>query len=570
MSFCETLNQYMKLFGCSGRELAGISGVSKVTISRYLKGERAPKSDSEILRKLSVGLSRISEKTDSPLDSEQIFSVLSSAAGLEPEINYKAFLSNLRSVLSTLEISNNELARELNYDPSYISRILSGQRKPADVMKFTSSVAAYISERYLDFDLASLSGSPLSADFARSSDNLISQIVSRLCSNEFSSEPEPIYGFLEMLDDFDLNEYYKKASFYSGKAPCEPPNLPQIKYYRGIDEMKQCELDFLNLTAAFQSGGEVFLYTDMPMKAIEADPEYAQKWILGMETILKNGTRLNIIHDVNRPLSELFIGLETYVPMYMTGLITPYYLKKYQGDVFLHTLRVSDCAAVTGTAIAGNHSNGRCEIFREKNDVDYYRSQAKQLIKKAFPLIKIYRADRQEEFDKAVSSMLESGDISMSLAGLPLFTIDPKLLNSILLRNGVGSEIRDKILRRRETELLTIENALINSRVSLEIPLRGDIENVTLPVCSVFYDKIIKYSAEEYKAHLNSTREFAAERKGFRFSEVSTQSFRNIHITVSKGKGVIITKGNAPTIHFIVTHPKLVSAIEDFILLQGD
>ena len=46
--------------------------------------------------------------------------------------------------------------------------------------------------------------------------------------------------------------------------------------------------------------------------------------------------------------------------------------------------------------------------------------------------------------------------------------------------------------------------------------------------------------------------------------ESSVQPFQNIHITVSKGKGAIITKGNAPTINFVITHPRLVSAIESF------
>ncbi|MEE0843363.1 MAG: hypothetical protein U0L75_03435, partial [Ruminococcus sp.] len=35
----------------------------------------------------------------------------------------------------------------LNYDPSYISRILSGQRRPGDIHKFTHDVAVYVAHQ---------------------------------------------------------------------------------------------------------------------------------------------------------------------------------------------------------------------------------------------------------------------------------------------------------------------------------------------------------------------------------------------------------------------------------------
>ena len=53
------------------------------------------------------------------------------------------------------------------------------------------------------------------------------------------------------------------------------------------------------------------------------------------------------------------LGLESWIPMYMTGQISHYYLKNAQDNVFSHFLKVSGSVALTGEAICGYHSEGR-------------------------------------------------------------------------------------------------------------------------------------------------------------------------------------------------------------------
>ena len=36
---------------------------------------------------------------------------------------------------------------------------------------------------------------------------------------------------------------------------------------------------------------------------------------------------IHIIHDVERPMKDMMLGLENWIPLYMTGQIFPYYLK---------------------------------------------------------------------------------------------------------------------------------------------------------------------------------------------------------------------------------------------------
>ena len=118
--------------------------------------------------------------------------------------------------------------------------------------------------------------------------------------------------------------------------------------------MMDAELDFLKTTALSRSADPVILYSDMPMTEMARDPDFPKKWMFGMAALLKKGLHLHIIHNLDRSFSEMMLGLESHIPMYMTGQISPYYLKNAQNNVFLHFLKVSGSAALSGEAIAGH------------------------------------------------------------------------------------------------------------------------------------------------------------------------------------------------------------------------
>lgn len=144
MTFQNQLNDYILKAKCSSKELAEASGLSEGTISRYRKGYRVPGIDSEQLRSLASGLYSLLSDNDCQLSEEEILETLCDSIGNGLSITFDTYIQNLKLLLKSFEISNNELGRKLNYDPSYISRILSGQRRPGDIGKFTEDVAAYI------------------------------------------------------------------------------------------------------------------------------------------------------------------------------------------------------------------------------------------------------------------------------------------------------------------------------------------------------------------------------------------------------------------------------------------
>ena len=92
----------------------------------------------------------------------------------------------------------------------------------------------------------------------------------------------------------------------------------------------------------------------------------------------------------------MMLGLESWIPMYMTGQISPCYFKNVQNNVFLHLLKVSGSAALVGEAVAGYHSEGRYYLTKSKKDIEYYQKHADEMLKNAYPLMEIYRQEREK------------------------------------------------------------------------------------------------------------------------------------------------------------------------------
>ena len=141
-----------------------------------------------------------------------------------------------------------------------------------------------------------------------------------------ASQKNPIISFLEKLDNFDLNDYIRAIRFdeVEGAYRSLPASYDQDMLWAG--DFRQATLDFLKATALSRSREPVFICSDMPIEELAQDMEFSKKWMLGLAAILKKGLRLDMVHDLNRPFGRMMLGLESWIPLYMTGQIMPWYL----------------------------------------------------------------------------------------------------------------------------------------------------------------------------------------------------------------------------------------------------
>ena len=333
--------------------------------------------------------------------------------------------------------------------------------------------------------------------------------------------------------------------------------------------MKQGELNFFKGTVLSKSKEDIFMCSDMPMEDMAKDIDFGKKWMFAIAMCLKKGHHLNIIHNLDRPFNEMMLGLESWIPIYMTGQISPYYLSNLKNNIYNHLNYVSAAAALSGECINGFHNKGMYYLTTNKNEIEYYKEKSDLLLKKAKPLMEIYRESNIKEYHLFLKKdeNIEC-DRTRYISSLPLFTISDELLIKILKRNKLTKEEIDKIIKYKNNEFKYMNSILKKNKVFDYIYVIKEDEFIndtpSLSLNNLFIDKTINYTYKEYIEHLKLTNEYAKNNKNYNILTEKDKTFKNITITILKNNHVIISKNSNPTIHFVIRHPKLVAAIESF------
>ena len=572
MRFEEALNVYIHQIGITAKDLADASGLSTAVISRYRSGERTPAPDGEPLLNLSKGLARLAQRKgmDGFTQPELLSALQKSLRYDEKEGNRLAV--NFDLLINVLNLRSSDMARALNFDPSYLSRIRSGQRVPANPAAFAQSVGNFVTRRCVGLSeraaLAHLMG--VQPD-ALSKDAACAYEVAKWLLSGMASQDDPVLSFLEKLDDFDLNDYIRAIRFDELKVPTVPFQLPTSRTCYGLENFRQVTLDFLKATAFSRSRDPVFICSDMPIEELAQDLEFSKKWMLGLAAILKKGLRLDMVHDLNRSFGEMMLGLESWIPLYMTGQITPWYLPGRQNSVYGHTLFCSGVAAVEGECISGDFAHGRYLFSKAGSDLAYYRRRAESILKKAQPLMDIYCGTAENVYGSFLAAeALKPGKRRSLLTTLPTHTLSEECLSRLLEKNGVPDSDGRRMLEACAQMKGFVAAMLDNGSYEEEFPVLTQKEfgqeSVSVAMSEVFAGMPVHYDEADYWEHLRLTRAFAQSHPGYTARENGRGAFRNIQIFISEGKWVSISKCRKPTIHFVIHHPKLCVAIENMIV----
>ncbi|MCR4618598.1 MAG: hypothetical protein K5669_10515 [Lachnospiraceae bacterium] len=475
MAISDKLEKYMEILGCSAHDLSVATGLSDSAISRYRNGSRVPDCDSQEFISLVKGLENLFiEAGINPPESiyDSLLNEIPSAG-----INKKEYARRLGILVGLLEISRSKIASITGYDASFITRVIRNERAPSDYISFTAKISKCMASSCTEVqainDLSKAISCPSSslgtnegralkiANYLLSLDN---SGFSADSDNISSDKQESIGKFLSKLDEFDLDDYMKQIHFDKIKAISTPLKFSGSKHYSGVEGMKKAELEFIRRTVLSSSKDPVWEYSDLPMEELASDKKFSKNWMIGLAMMLKKGLNLHIIHDLNRPFNEMMLGLESWIPLYMTGLISPYYLISEPESDFQHLIRISGNCSLIGECSSKNLKTALFTLSSGPTDLKAAEARRLSLFSRALPLMDIYGEDKNNEFNA--------------------------------------------LCQKERTLLATNSN----------------IEPVTL-------------------------------------SDDKNHYFKNIKITKYGETLVIISKMNAPEIHFVIRHPLLVEAI---------
>ena len=562
MSFKDILNEYLEKINCSSKELSNVSNISESVISRYRSGERTPKENSKQIEKLIDAIYELANNKNIKIDKKEIEERLNKSITKENNFDYDSFSKNFNELINILKININDISKFIAFDSSHISRIRYGKARPSDPIAFSKKVCEYIGYKYTD----SNSKKKLCTILNCKEKDVFEELYKFLTNNSKNSK-NYINNFLNNLDDFNLNDFIKAIKFDKLKVPTIPFYKTKSKHYYGIEEMKKGEIDFFKNTIFSKDKNDIFMCSDMPMEDMAEDINFGKKWMFMIAMSLKKGLHLNIIHNLDRPFNEMMLGLESWIPIYMTGQVSPYYLKEVKNSVYNHLNYVSSACALEGECIKGFHNKGKYYLTTNNKEINYYKEKSKLLLKKANSLMDIYTIDNKNSYNIFLNNDYKThSDRKRYLSSLPLFTMSNSLLKKILKRNKLSNdEIKEIIEYKKNEEMINLE--LLNDNIitdNIYIEKEEDFINneIYLSLENLFTDKKIKYNYDEYLEHLEELKKF--KNKNYKIVYMDNKTFKNITVTILEKNFVLISKNANPVVHFVIRHPKLIDAINNF------
>ena len=571
MTFSEQLNAYISELNCTAKELTDVSGLSASVLSRYRTGSRVPTTDSEQFMQLVQGIATIAnERGYSEFTVEKIQKTLEDCLQ-DATFPYELFQINFDTLLTSLSINVADLSHFLNFDSSYISRIRNGQRRPSNPQDFAQNVSKYIAGHCSESDKVTIAKLVHCTTDEINNDSLCRDKIIHWLLNEQIEKKDVVLPFLSKLDEFDLNEFIRSIHFDELKVPSVPFQLPTSKNYYGIDEMCEGTLDFFKATVLSKSKEDLIANDDTPMADKANGTDFMKKYIFAVALTIKKGLHIHFIHNINRPFEEMMMGLEGWIPMYMTGQISPYYLKDVHNKLFGHFLYSSGAAALSGECIMDYHQNGKMYLTKNKTEMSYYRQRALDILSKASPLMDIYRIESKDAFYSFVErDIVTPGNRRSILSALPIHTLSEELLLQILNHNHIEEADKKRILDFAKKQRQLYENILSNGQIIDEIPVISETEfleqPMLLPLSEIFYEKDIVYTYAEYLEHMEQTITYSQNNSNYTVKQNSRYPFKNIQIRILEGKWVVISKNKTPAIHFVIHNPQLRNALENMVI----
>ena len=133
------------------------------------------------------------------------------------------------------------------------------------------------------------------------------------------------------------------------------------------------------------------------------------------------------------------------------------------------------------------------------------------------------------------------------------------------MNNSQNQRIKKHVKAQKERIVSILASETLEDEVPALTPEEFRKNPPVLDLSGIFCETNLPYSEEEYRTHMSDTQAFSRKNSNYILRISTAPTFHNLQILVHEGQWAMISKSNAPAIHFIIHHPKLRNAIENFI-----
>ena len=589
--FTERVNALFELLGATNAEIAKFAGCDRSLISRLKNGNRTPKPSSNSTAKLIDGiymfadekseidklLSAISCSSKNPTSDiikEHILLYLYEGYSEYPQSAQQhkkksetefirfyetkmAYGTKLNAVINIADISNVRLSKMLHIDASTISRFRKGLRIPKANRQLTNDICNVLFERIWKLgrisELLKIAGIP--TDLSDDKEECYLRFCDWLCDFKEEDTNSFVENLLDNISTFSADIKTPLPGFNEAV----PTKILQDKgtVYFGTDGIRTAVLRFLGNVIKNKTK-ELLLYSDQNMDWMTHDIAFLLKWQALMRDCVKNGVRIKIIHNINRNLDEMTNAINSWMPIYMSGMIEPYYCKKHSESNFSNTIFLCPgMACISSVHALGCEDKGIYRYDTDENVLKVHEIYYKKLLSMSKPLVNIYR-----EQNNPIHS--DGNGITAILGTLSLATMPKTLIKSIIRRNGLDETSARKILSEWGTKSQFLSDELKNGFVHECICPAEDeaLFNGKIPID--IQSAYLTYNPQEYKEHIKNVIALSENHPNYRFYALPDTPFTNADLVVSE-KSAAVTRLLPPQTTFVFSHPSMCEAFSGYV-----
>lgn len=477
------------------------------------------------------------------------------------------FHEKLDFLMRLTNTSNSILAKYTSLDPSFISRLRSGSRKPSKNENYITLISEVLARRCNEeyqnqgfLNQLRAEDNPL-----LTSENPQHIVISKWLRSQFDDvqKKDDIGNFIRELDDFS----FRKSSKGTNETHPYSKPLPKKEVYYGIEGKRAAVLQFMRDIIESDSLITLHLYSDEDLAWLVDDPVYTQEWARLFTQVLMKGNKVKIIHTISRSLDEMFTAIREWMPFYLTGNIEPYYYPRSRDRNFRRTMFIApQLCAVSSSSMSRSTENSINFYLTDRAVLDALYGEFQDFLRLCRPLMKIFnqkatntlRSTLAEFEAEKADSILRSATVASIT--LPLFSLEK-------FAKDFPKELRDQLLDFHRSRHMAFQKMLEGNKFTeiIRLPDPSDIINKKVPIgFTAFIGKPLYYDLFSFKSQLENMLSLMKHYPNYTVI-VAEEIQDELTIYAKENIGLVIMKYTSPSISFAINEPYMTLAFWDYL-----
>ncbi|MBV1709868.1 MAG: helix-turn-helix domain-containing protein [Erysipelothrix sp.] len=320
------------------------------------------------------------------------------------------FKDKLNQLMEQFHISNSKLAKEINIDPSLVSRWRNGDRVPTMRSSHIPSIASYFlslngysyQQEYLRHILEEQKTElpNVSDQVALLSDWLIRDTASTSLVRPFVSSEEYAEVLLQQIQGLVKDKPAQPATppFEFPISVLTSQSKKDVHLFPGNANKRKAVLYILSSVLKSEQKTELFLLSDEDMSWLTEDRPFQVQWHLLLRGIIEAGHKITIIHTVHRDTREIIQAINLWMPLHLLGSIKSYYNPRYQSQVVKTSWFIQkDKRALVSSSVTFEDIENLSFLYEIPEVAQSYQSQFMGRLTGCKPLFEIFKKTQQFE-----------------------------------------------------------------------------------------------------------------------------------------------------------------------------